>query len=55
MKRFYLLLATVAVVGGGALWYSAQRHPDTAPSAPLVRESQAPLRPVPVLLRAFCV
>lgn len=35
MKRFYLLLATVAVVGGGALWYSAQRHPDTAPSAPL--------------------
>ncbi len=32
MKRFYVLLAAVAVVGGGVMWYGAQRKP--APGAP---------------------
>lgn len=35
MKGFYVLLAAVAVVGGGMMWYSAQRKPATAPSAPV--------------------
>jgi protein-disulfide isomerase len=34
MKGFYLLLAAVAVIGGGALWYGSQRTPAPAPSAP---------------------
>ncbi|HVH68152.1 MAG TPA: DsbA family protein [Gemmatimonadales bacterium] len=33
MKRFYVLLATVAVVGGGAIWYSSQRNSPPAPAA----------------------
>ncbi len=35
MKGFYVLLAAVAVVGGGMMWYSAQRKPAAAPSAPV--------------------
>src|SRR5205809_778409 len=36
MKGFYLLLAAVAVIGGGALWYQSQRNAaPPAPSAPL--------------------
>jgi protein-disulfide isomerase len=35
MKGFYVLLAAVAVVGGGMMWYSAQRKPAVAPSAPV--------------------
>src|SRR5436190_5918007 len=33
MKGFYLLLVTVAVIGGGALWYESRRSP-TAPAPP---------------------
>jgi protein-disulfide isomerase len=33
MKRFYGLLATVAVLGGGAIWYSSQRNSPPPPSA----------------------
>src|SRR5256712_12603609 len=36
MKRFYLLLVAVAVIGGGALWHQSQRNvAPPAPSAPL--------------------
>ena len=36
MKGFYTLLAAVAVIGGGAMWYRSQRSPALpAPSAPL--------------------
>ena len=31
MKRFYVLLALVAVAGGGAMWYSARRKPAPPP------------------------
>ena len=31
MKRFYVLLALVAVAGGGAMWYSARRKPVPSP------------------------
>lgn len=33
MKRFYVLLALVAVAGGGAMWYSSHRKPAPAPAA----------------------
>jgi protein-disulfide isomerase len=39
MNRFYVLLAAVAVLGGGAIWYSSQR---TAASAPNAVASVAP-------------
>ncbi len=32
MKGFYLLLVAVAVIGGGALWYTSQRGPAPPPS-----------------------
>jgi protein-disulfide isomerase len=36
MKGFYVVLAGVAVVGGGALWYGSQKSPaPPAPNAPL--------------------
>ena len=31
MKRFYVLLAVLAVAGGGAMWYSARRKPAPPP------------------------
>ena len=33
MKGFYLLVVAVAVIGGGALWYTSQRSPAPPPSA----------------------
>ena len=33
MKGFYVLLGAVAVIGGGALWYSSQHAPAAAPRA----------------------
>src|SRR6266550_4075314 len=39
MKGFYLLLVTVAVIGGGALWYESRR----SPAAPAPPASSAPL------------
>ena len=35
MKGFYLLLAGVAVVGGGVLWYGSRATPAAVPSGPL--------------------
>jgi len=34
MKRFYVLLVAVAVIGGGALWYGSQQSAPPAPAAP---------------------
>ncbi|HET7296411.1 MAG TPA: hypothetical protein VFI66_04675, partial [Gemmatimonadales bacterium] len=36
MKAFYALLAAVAVVGGGLMWYGAQRKAVPVPAAPAV-------------------
>ncbi|HKW40751.1 MAG TPA: DsbA family protein [Gemmatimonadales bacterium] len=44
MKRFYLLLVAVAVLGGGAIWYSSQRNALPAPNA---------TAPVPVATDGF--
>jgi len=43
MKRFYVLLVAVAVIGGGALWYGSQQSAPPAPPAPA-----APSAPLPV-------
>ena len=42
MKGFYLLVVAVAVIGGGALWYTSQRSPAPPPSA-----APVPATPVP--------
>jgi protein-disulfide isomerase len=43
MKRFYVLLVAVAVIGGGALWYGSQQSAPPPPPAPA-----APSAPTPV-------
>ena len=35
MKTFYVVLAAVAVLGAGALWYGSRARPAAAPAAPL--------------------